>query len=281
MPSLKLALTKFWGRPPICHIDPEQVVAMGAALQSRSLLLKQASRSPLLVDVLPLSIGVETHDGSVDRIVERNAKIPCQASREYATGADGQTAMSFHLVQGERDLAEDCKSLGRFTLPGLPPARAGGLKVLVNLAVNSNGLLEVTAKDSSGKAKASSVIDATISRAEALDLLASAAKNSSQDAAKLDLVRARALALELVKSLEMAARKAVPPREVELLLAELKDLLKTGAKPATLRSAAAKLTAKSGDYMKAVLSQAISSKLSGVRLSDIEENAQSQDKTAR
>ncbi len=145
MPRVRSYVAQLFGREPLCEIDPDLVVAYGAALQAEQ--LGKGTGETLLLDVLPLSLGVETMGGAVDRILPRNTTIPVSARATFTTYADNQTGFELHIVQGERELAKDCRSLARFTLRGIPPLPAGQARLDVSFHVDENSLLSVHARE--------------------------------------------------------------------------------------------------------------------------------------
>nr|WP_315207305.1 Fe-S protein assembly chaperone HscA [uncultured Albidiferax sp.] len=193
MPQIQRAVADFFGRAPLTNLNPDEVVALGAAIQANQLAGNSGSGDLLLLDVIPLSLGIETMGGLVERIVPRNQTIPTAMAQDFTTYQDGQTALALHVVQGERDLVADCRSLARFELRGIPPMAAGAARIRVTFTVDADGLLSVAAKEQGSGVEAQITVKPSygLSDEQIAQMLQDSFHTAAQDMQARALVEAR------------------------------------------------------------------------------------------
>ncbi|MEK7461717.1 MAG: molecular chaperone DnaK [Patescibacteria group bacterium] len=217
MPAIVEAVKKFFGKEPNKSINPDEVVALGAAIQGG--ILRGDVKDVLLLDVIPLSLGIETMGGVATKLIEKNTTIPSAKSQIFSTAADSQTSVEIHIVQGERAMAADNKSLGRFILDGIPPAPRGMPQIEVTFDVDANGILNVKAKDKTIGKEQSIRIEASsgLSKNEIEKMQRDAEANATEDQKKKDLVDAKNLAEQLIYTAEKSLKdNAGVPEDIKI-----------------------------------------------------------------
>ncbi len=237
MPAISDAVKKFFNREPNKSINPDEVVALGAAIQGG--ILSGDVKDVLLLDVIPLSLGIETIGGVATHLIERNTTIPSSKSQIFSTAADNQTSVEIHIVQGERSMASDNKSLGRFILDGIPPSPRGMSQIEVSFDVDANGILSVKAKDKATGKEQSIRIEASsgLSKDEIAKMQKDAEANAAEDQKKKDLVDAKNLAEQLTYTAEKALKDApTVPEDIKTSVNEKIAALKKERESGTLET---------------------------------------------
>jgi len=208
MPAIQKAVKDFFKKEPNMSVNPDEVVAIGAAIQGG--ILAGDVKDVLLLDVIPLSLGIETLGGVATALIPKNTTIPASRSQVFSTAADNQTSVEIHVVQGERPMVADNKSLGRFNLNEIPPARRGAPQIEVSFDVDANGILSVKAKDKTSGKEQSIKIEArsTLTKEEIERMKRDAETNAAEDAKKREAVEAKNLGEQLVYTAEQALKDA-------------------------------------------------------------------------
>jgi len=234
IPAVQESVTQFFGKKPHKGVNPDEVVALGAAVQAG--VLAGEVKDLLLLDVTPLSLGVETLGGVTTKMIERNTTIPAKKSEVYSTAADNQTSVEIHVLQGEREMAADNRTLGRFHLEGIMPAPRGVPKVEVTFDIDANGIVHVSAKDlATGKEQKITITASSgLSDDEIDKMVKDAEKNKSDDEAKRKAIETRNKAEQLVYSIEKTVEEhkdKLPSDEVskvQTAIDKLKEAIKSG-----------------------------------------------------
>ncbi|XGW42896.1 Fe-S protein assembly chaperone HscA [Haemophilus influenzae] len=278
VPYVREQVGEFFGKTPLTSIDPDKVVALGAAIQADILVGNKTDSDMLLLDVVPLSLGIETMGGLVEKIIPRNTTIPVARAQEFTTFKDGQTAMSVHVLQGERELVDDCRSLGRFTLRGIPPMAAGAAHIRVTYQVDADGLLSVTAMEKSTKVQASIQIKPSygLTDEEVTAMIKSSFDNAQEDLQARELAEQRVEADRVIESVIVALQADGAEllstdefHHIETVLKQLMDV-KQGSDRDAIAQGIKALDTATQEFAARRMNASINKALTGKNLSDIE-----------
>ena len=278
MPYVREQVGEFFGKTPLTSIDPDKVVALGAAIQADILVGNKTDSDMLLLDVVPLSLGIETMGGLVEKIIPRNTTIPVARAQEFTTFKDGQTAMTVHVVQGERELVDDCRSLGRFTLRGIPAMAAGAAHIRVTYQVDADGLLSVTAMEKSTKVQASIQIKPSygLTDEEVTAMIKSSFDNAQEDLQARELAEQRVEADRVIESvivaLQVDGAELLSTEEFHHIESALKQLVdvKQGSDRDAIAQGIKALDIATQEFAARRMNASINKALTGKNLSDIE-----------
>jgi molecular chaperone HscA len=277
MPVIRAAVQHFFGSPPLTDLNPDQVVALGAALQANLLV---GNRNPgedwLLLDVTPLTLGMETMGGLVEHIIPRNSTIPVARAQEFTTFKDGQTALALHIVQGERDLVSDCRSLAKFELRGIPAMVAGAARIRVTFQVDADGLLSVTAREIGSGVEASVTVKPSygLSDEDVARMLTEGMAQADYDAQMRMLREQQVDAAQLIESVEAALLAdadllgAGEQTRIEQQL-QATRLVATGDDVEAIRLGIKALSAVTDDFAAMRMDRSIRAALTGRSLNEI------------
>ena len=276
MPHIQQAVATYFDQTPLNNLNPDQVVALGAAMQADILAGNKNSGDWLLLDVTPLSLGLETYGGLAEKIIPRNTTIPTARAQEFTTFKDGQTAMTIHVVQGERELVADCRSLAKFTLRGIPPMSAGAARIRVTFQVDADGLLSVSAQEQTTGVQAQIEVkpsygldDQTITRM-LKDSMANAAEDMAARARAEALVEAESITAAVTAALELDGDLLDENEQADIrgCIAELQSRLKEGTAE-EIRAAVAKLGQSTDNFAAKRMNRTIQRALTGQNVDNI------------
>lgn len=277
MPQIRLAVADFFKQTPLTNLDPDKVVALGAAIQANTLAGNKSESDLLLLDVIPLSLGLETMGGLVEKVIPRNSTLPIARAQEFTTFKDGQTAMSIHVLQGERELVMDCRSLARFELRGIPPMVAGAARIRVTFTVDADGLLSVSARETTSNIEANIVVKPSygLSEEQILTMLKSSFSEAENDKNARLLAEAKVDAESLLAAINMALEQdgsLLNAKEKQKIISQMDALQANihGGVGDAIRKATEVLNAATEDFAAKRMDASVSRALAGKNLNSLE-----------
>ena len=277
MPQVQQAVGEFFGQVPLTNLDPDKVVALGAAIQANLLAGNRSGDDWLLLDVIPLSLGIETMGGLAEKIIPRNSTIPTARAQEFTTFRDGQTAMSIHVVQGERELISDCRSLAKFELRGIPAMVAGAARIRVTFQVDADGLLNVSAREMGSGIEAAVAVKPSygLSDSEITRMLQDSTQYAQDDMLARALREQQTEASQLLEAVQHALEQdgdLLSPDErgqIETRMAALRDTLQL-ADHLAIKRAVGTLNDATANFAQRRMDKSVTYALAGKKISDLE-----------
>jgi len=278
MPQVQRAVAELFNQTPLTNLDPDKVVALGAAIQANVLAGNRSADDWLLLDVIPLSLGIETMGGLSEKIIPRNSTIPSARAQEFTTFKDGQTAMSIHVVQGERELVSDCRSLAKFELRGIPPMVAGSARIRVTFQVDADGLLSVTAREMNSGVESSVTVKPSygLSETDITRMLQDGNQHARDDMQARALREQQTDAAQLLEAVEIALQQdgatlldAESEQRIRVVMEALRKEL-SGNDHIAIRRGVEALNQATVGFAQARMDRSVASALKGHKLSELE-----------